>query len=81
MLGSMNKKKDQEGKGGRPLNKTTSNPTQINRGVELLLRKRRKKTVPKTFQVRFGNMLSFFNREVEFYFHFCLDFRKKDPGE
>ena len=52
----MNKKKDQEGKGGGPLNKTTSDPTQINRGVELLLRKRRKKTVPKTFQVRFGNI-------------------------
>jgi hypothetical protein len=81
MLGSMSKKKNQEGKGKDPLNKTTSNLTHINRGVELLLRKRRKKTVPKTFQVRFGKFLSFFNREVEFYFNFYLDFRKKDPGE
>ncbi len=81
MLGSMSKKKDQEEKGGDPLNKTTSDLTHINRGVELLLRKRRKTSVPKTFQVRFGNMLSFLNREVEFYFHFYLDFRKKNPGE
>ena len=64
-----------------PLNKTTSDELHMNRGVELLLRKRRKITVPKTFQVRFGNMLSFLNREVEFYFHFYLDFRKKNPGE
>ena len=81
MLGSMSKKKNQDGKRGDPLNKTTSNLTHINRGVELLLRKRRKKTVPKTFQVKFGKFLSFFNREVEFYFNFYLDFRKKDPGE
>tara|TARA_Y100000817_G_C16783400_1_gene511589 strand:+ start:417 stop:554 length:138 start_codon:yes stop_codon:yes gene_type:complete len=45
------------------------------------MRKRRKKSsVPKTFQVRFGKMLSFLNREVELYFNFYLDFRKK-PGE
>jgi len=53
----------------------------MNRGVELLLRKRRKKVVPKTFQVKFGKLLSFLTREVEFYFHFYLDFRKKNPGE
>ena len=76
----MSKKGNQEGKKG-PLNKTTSNELHLNRGVELLLRKRRKITVPKTFQVRFGNMLSFLNREIEFYFHFYLDFRKKNPGE
>jgi len=77
----MNKKKDQEGKGGGPLNKTTSDDLHMNRGVELLLRKRRKKVVPKTFQVKFGKLLSFLTREVEFYFHFYLDFRKKNPGE
>ena len=81
MLGSMSKKKNQEGKGKDPLNKTTYDQTHINRGVELLLRKRRKKpSVPRTFQVRFGKMLSFLNREVELYFNFYLDFRKK-PGE
>ena len=35
-------------------------PLEINRGVELLLRNRRKKPKPKTFQVKF----SFFNREI-----------------
>ena len=80
MLGNMKKKKNQ-GEKKDPLNKTTSNLTHINRGVELLLRKRRKTTVPKTFQVRFGKFLSFFNREVELYFNFYLDFRKKNPGD
>ena len=81
MLGNMSKKKDQGEKEGGPLNKTTSDLTHINRGVELLLRKRRKTSVPKTFQIRFGNMLSFLNRDIELYFHFYLDFRKKKPGE
>ncbi len=81
MLGSMSKKKNQGERGKDPLNKTTSDQSHINRGVELLMRKRRKKSsVPKTFQVRFGKMLSFLNREVELYFNFYLDFRKK-PGE
>lgn len=79
MLGSMSKKKNQEGK--EPLNKTTRDQTHINRGVELLLRKRRKKPVPKTFQVKFGKFLSFFSREVELYFNFYLDFKKKNSGE
>jgi len=42
---------------------------EINKGVELLLRNRRKKPQPKTFQVKF----SFFNREITFY----LDIKKK----
>ena len=51
---------------------------EINRGVELLLRNRRRRTPkPKTFQVKFGNMLSFFRREIHFYFEFHLDIRKK----
>ena len=41
----------------KSLNKDT---TEINRGVELLLRRRRKPEKPKTFQVKFGNMISFF---------------------
>ena len=52
--------------------------TEINRGVELLLRNRRKKPEkPKTFQVKFGNMISFFKREIVFHFNFYLDIRKK----
>ena len=42
---------------------------EINKGVELLLRNRRKKPQPKIFQVEF----SFFNREITF----CLDIKKK----
>jgi len=69
--------KDQEGK-ENPLNKTKGDDTpQINRGVELLLRnKRRKLPEPKTFQVKWGNMIAFFNREIHFYFEFHLDFKK-----
>ena len=50
----------------------------INRGVELLLRNRRKKLdQPKTFQIKFGNMVSIFKREIIFHFNFYLDIRKK----
>ena len=49
---------------------------EINRGVELLLRRRRKPEKPKTFQVKFGNMISFFKREIVFHFNFYLDIRK-----
>ena len=58
----------------KSLNKET---TEINRGVELLLRRRRKPENPKTFQVKFGNMVSFFIREIVFHFNFYLDIRKK----
>ena len=53
-------------------------PLEINRGVELLLRNRRRRPErPKTFQVKFGNMFSFFRREIVFHFNFYLDIRKK----
>ena len=69
--------KDQEGKKS-PLNKNTSDETpKMNRGVELLLRnKRRKLPEPKTFQVKWGNMIAFLNREIHFYFEFHLDLKK-----
>ena len=63
-----------------PLNKIKSDEDslKINKGVELLLRnKRRKLPTPRTFQVKFGNMIGFFNREIHFYFEFHLDFKKK----
>ena len=52
---------------------------QINRGVELLLRNRRKEEPekPKTFQVKFGNLIALWNREIVFHFDFYLDIRKK----
>ena len=51
---------------------------EMNRGVELLLRNRRRRPdPPKTFQVKFGNMIAFFKREIVFHFNFYLDIRKK----
>ena len=49
----------------------------MNRGVELLLRNRRKPEKPKTFQVKFGNLIALWNREIIFHFNFYLDIRKK----
>ena len=50
---------------------------EINRGVELLLRNRRKKLdKPKTFQVKFGKLISFWNRESGFHLNVYLDIRK-----
>ena len=50
---------------------------EINRGVELLLRTRRKKPdPPKTFQVKFGKLIALWNREIVFHFNFYLDIRK-----
>ena len=66
-----------------PLNKIKSDEDslEINRGVELLLRNKRRVQKPKTFQVKFGNMVSFFNREIEFYLDFHLDIKKSSPPE
>ena len=59
----------------RNLNKET---TEINRGVELLLRNRRRKPeTPKTFQVKFGKLIALWNREIVFHLNFYLDIRKK----
>ena len=59
----------------RNLNKET---TEINRGVEVLLRNRRKKPdPPKTFQVKFGKLIALWNREIVFHLNFYLDIRKK----
>tara|TARA_Y100001937_G_scaffold101481_1_gene139227 strand:+ start:941 stop:1147 length:207 start_codon:yes stop_codon:yes gene_type:complete len=59
--------------------KSLNNPElHINRGVELLLRKRREnKEKPKTFQIKFGKLISFWNKELVFHFNFYLDIRKK----
>jgi hypothetical protein len=46
----------------------------INRGVELILRRRRPK--PKTFSFNFEKMVSFFTRNVTISFNFSLDIRK-----
>ena len=66
-----------------PLNKVKSDEDslKINRGVELLLRNKRRVQAPKTFQVKFGNMVSFWNREIEFYLDFHLDIRKSSSNQ
>ena len=58
----------------KSLNKDT---TEINRGVELLLRRRRKPEKPKTFQVKIGKLIALWNREIVFHLNFYLDIRKK----
>jgi len=62
---------------GSLLNKETDEP-KINRGVELLLRNKiRRREEPKTFQLKFGKMLSLFKREIHFLIDFQLDFKRK----
>ena len=49
----------------------------INKGVELLLRNRRRKPErPKTFQVKFGKLIALWNREIVFHVNVYLDIRK-----
>ena len=58
--------------------KLNKSEPQINRGVELLLRNRRRRSEkPKTFQVKFGKMISLLRREFHFFIEFHFDVRKK----
>ena len=73
MRGGIVVTEDKEG-GKKTLNK---DKPEINRGVELLLRNRRKKPdKPKTFQVKFGKLISLWNREIVFHVNVYLDIRK-----
>ena len=73
MHGGINVIEDQEEE-----KKSLNNPElHINRGVELLLRRREKPEPPKTFQVKFGNLIALWNREIVFHLNFYLDIRKK----
>jgi len=49
---------------------------EINKGVELLLRNRRRPDKPKTLQVKFGKLVSLWNREIVFHLNVYLDIRK-----
>jgi len=74
MPGNIIMKNDQ----GNEKRKLNNQEPQINRGVELLLRNRRKKSErPKTFQVKFGKMISLFHREFHLFIEFHFDIRKK----
>jgi hypothetical protein len=73
MLGNIVMTRDQD-EGKSKLNK---DEPQINRGVELLLRNRRRRSEkPKTFQVKFGKMISLFHREFHFFIDFHFDIKK-----
>ena len=58
-------------------NLNNDKPLEINRGVELLLRNRRKVERPKTFQVKVGKLIALWNTEIVFHLNFYLDIRKK----
>ena len=58
--------------------KSLNNPEPtLNKGVELLLRRRNKPDPPKTFQVKFGNLIALWNTEIVFHLNFYLDIRTK----
>lgn len=71
----MSKKKDQE-EGGKLLNKPSIDPG-IDRGFELMIRDKRRRVQPKTFQIRFGKLLSLFRRELHFNLDVSFDIKKK----
>ena len=76
MRGSMSKKKDQE-EGGKLLNNKTSNlPSEIDRGVELLLRNKKGRKESKTLQFKLNKMISLFRREFYFNIDFSFDIKK-----
>ena len=50
---------------------------EINRGVELLLRRRKQPEKSKSIRVKFGNLIALWNREIVFHVDFYLDIRKK----
>ena len=79
MRGTMSETNDQDDVRS-PLNKSKRDDTlQINRGVELLLRNKRRKTDPsKTFHTKFGKVISLFRREIHFHLDFSLDIKKKE---
>lgn len=60
-----------------PLNNDNESP-KMNRGFELLLRNRKRREPPKTFQVTFGKMVSLFKREFHFFLDIQFDIRKKE---
>ena len=74
MHGGINVTEDQ----AEEKNSLNNDKPEINRGVELLLRRRKPKPEPpKTFQVKFGNLIALWNREIVFHLNFYLDIRKK----
>ena len=77
MHGGIVMTRDQAG-GKKSLNKGDKEKTYpMNRGLELLMRnKKRREKEPKTFQIKFGKMVSLFGREIHFFLDLQLDFKK-----
>ena len=52
---------------------------EINKGVELMLRNKKKivRREPKSFEIKFAKVVSFFKREIRIFFNFSLDIRKQ----
>ena len=57
-------------------NKINKNNIPVNRGVELILNGGKKKRKP--FHIIFDNVVCFFNTEIDIYFEFSLNLRKKN---
>jgi len=62
----------------RSINNDELDIPRINRGVELILRNQKRRELSKTFQIKFGKMVSFFKREFHFFLDFHFDIRKKE---
>ena len=57
------------------INKTN---TKVNRGVELMLRGGKNKKKKKPIHITLDKIISFFNTEIDIYFEFSLNLRKKN---
>lgn len=59
--------------------KNNSQPLEINRGFELMLRNHERSMVKKSnpwFQLKFEKIFPFFRKEINFFIHLSLDIRK-----
>jgi len=70
------KKEQEEEK--KSINNEELDPPRINRGFELVLRNKKRREPPKTFQIKFGKMVSFFRKEFHFFLDIQFDIRKKE---
>ena len=59
------------------LNNEEYNFNTVNRGLELLLRRNKKRQEePNTFQLKFGKLISLFGREIDVFLNFHINFKK-----
>lgn len=61
--------------------KTKSFDLSINRGVELILGEKSKPKKPNPFLLKFGKMISIFQKEIYFEFEFSVYIKKRSLGE